>query len=94
MNTPLQAVTPSLTDAAGMVRVKEEIERCWPAAQAYWSRFLLLNDPDLSSAVPSVAQIQLRTRQVRVIYSFSSDRITVERSTVAIIYRLLNPLFD
>lgn len=41
-----------------------EIARCWPIAQAHWSRFLLLNDPDLRTDVPSVAQIALATRQI------------------------------
>lgn len=44
--------------------LREEIERCWPIAQAYWSRFLLLNDPQLSDEAHSVAQIALGTRQV------------------------------
>ena len=43
---------------------KEEIGRCWPAAKSRWSRFLLLNEPELSSEAHSVAQIHLGTRQV------------------------------
>lgn len=44
--------------------LREEIERCWPLAQAHWSRFLLLGDPDLNREAPSIAQIQLSNRQV------------------------------
>ena len=45
-------------------RIEAEIHSQWPGAQRQWSRFLLLNDPDLSDEVPSVAQISLSTRQV------------------------------
>lgn len=44
--------------------LSQEIDRHWAQAQAYWSRFLLLNDPELSADSPNIAQIQLRTRQV------------------------------
>lgn len=45
-------------------RLRDEISRLWPAAQAHWSRFLLLNHPDFSADAPSVAQIRLSTRQI------------------------------
>lgn len=45
-------------------RITAEIQRHWPSAQAHWSRFLLLNDPDLSNKTESVAQIALSTRQI------------------------------
>jgi hypothetical protein len=43
-----------------------ELRRTWPLAQAHWSRFLLLRDPGEDSTQPSVAQIDLRSRQVTV----------------------------
>lgn len=43
-----------------------ELRRAWPLAQAHWSRFLLLRDPGEDSGQPSVAQIDLRSRQVTV----------------------------
>ncbi len=45
---------------------RRELHRCWPLAQAHWSRFLLLSDPGEDSTQPSVAQIDLRSRQVTV----------------------------
>ena len=42
----------------------QEVERCWPLAQACWSRFLLLGKPNFDSEQHSIAQIDLRTRQV------------------------------
>jgi len=45
---------------------RRELLRCWPRAQAHWSRFLLLHEPIEDSAQPSVAQIDLRSRQVAV----------------------------
>jgi hypothetical protein len=45
-------------------RLAAEIARCWPLAQAYWSRFLLLGEPNEDPAQPSIAQIDLHTRQV------------------------------
>lgn len=45
-------------------RLEQEVNRCWPIAQNYWSRFLLLTDPDISQEIHSVAQIGLSTRQV------------------------------
>jgi hypothetical protein len=44
--------------------LQHEIARCWPLAQAYWSRFLLLGQPVDDSRQPSIAQIDLLTRQV------------------------------
>lgn len=43
-----------------------EMERCWPLAQQYWSRFLLLSDPVADPTQASIAQIHLGTRQVSV----------------------------
>jgi hypothetical protein len=40
------------------------IAECWPRAQAHWSRFLLLQPPVDDVAQPSVAHIDLVTRQV------------------------------
>src|SRR5690606_34196750 len=40
------------------------IAKAWPKAQAHWSRFLLLGEPELAPRLPSVAQIHLGTRQV------------------------------
>lgn len=45
---------------------RHELERCWPLAQAHWSRFLLLREPIIDSAQLSVAQIDLWSRQVAV----------------------------
>ena len=45
-------------------RLSQLIEQHWPAAQAHWSRFLLLADPIWSDDAHSIAQIDLRTRQV------------------------------
>ena len=49
----------------------DEIERCWPLAQAYWSRFLLLGKPIDDKKQVSIAQIDLCTRQV----SLNADMI-------------------
>ena len=37
---------------------------CWPRAQAHWSRFLLLGPPADDASQPTVAHIDLATRQV------------------------------
>jgi hypothetical protein len=52
-------------------RLRREIARCWPLAQAYWSRFLLLGQPVDDSAQASIAQIDLLSRQV----SLNADMI-------------------
>jgi hypothetical protein len=44
--------------------LRQEIARCWPLAQAYWSRFLLLGQPIDDSSQMSIAQIDLLSRQV------------------------------
>ncbi len=44
--------------------------RHWPAAQAHWSRFLLLSDPAPLTGVPSIAQIHLGSRQVQLNYEW------------------------
>src|SRR5439155_4115315 len=41
---------------------------CWPRAQAHWSRFLLLRPPADDAAQPTVAHIDLGTRQVALHY--------------------------
>jgi hypothetical protein len=46
--------------------LRRELHRRWPLAQAHWSRFLLLRAPGEDSAQPSVAQIDLRSRQVTI----------------------------
>ncbi len=53
-------------DTAEHDDLRRELHRCWPLAQAHWSRFLLLRDPGEDSAQPSLAQIDLRSRQVTV----------------------------
>jgi hypothetical protein len=45
-------------------RLRQEVARCWPLAQAYWSRFLLLGQPVDDPSQPSIAKIDLLTRQV------------------------------
>jgi hypothetical protein len=52
-------------------RLWQEIARCWPLAQAYWSRFLLLGPPVDDSSQPSIAQIDLLSRQV----SLNADQV-------------------
>jgi hypothetical protein len=54
---------PSTAERDELMR---ELERCWPCAQAHWSRFVLLRQPGEDSTQPSVAQIDLRSRQVTV----------------------------
>jgi hypothetical protein len=51
--------------------LRREVARCWPLAQAYWSRFLLLGEPVDDSGQPSIAQIDLLSRQV----SLNADQI-------------------
>lgn len=46
------------------LELQARIATCWPQAQAYWSRFLLLGAPQLRADMDSIAQIQLETRQV------------------------------
>ena len=55
--------TPTTAERDELMR---ELHRCWPGAQAHWSRFLLLREPGEDSCQPSVAQIDLRSRQVTV----------------------------
>jgi hypothetical protein len=57
-----------MTDVAnaGLDTLQGELRRCWPLAQAHWSRFLLLREPCEDGDQPSVAQIDLRSRQVSV----------------------------
>jgi hypothetical protein len=61
-----------------------EVARCWPLAQAYWSRFLLLGQPADDSSQPSIAQIDLGTRQV----SLNADEI-LSRGLVGSVEALL-----
>ncbi len=46
--------------------LRREIGRCWPLAQEHWSRFLLLREPNEDPNQPSVAQIDLTSRQVSI----------------------------
>src|SRR5262249_51658935 len=56
----------STTSTEGRDELMRELQRCWPLAQAHWSRFLLLRDPGEDPTQPSVAQIDLVSRQVTV----------------------------
>jgi hypothetical protein len=56
----------TVIDTAQRDELRRELHRCWPLAQAHWSRFLLLREPGEDSEQPSVAQIDLRSRQVTV----------------------------
>lgn len=47
-------------------QVLRAMEESWPAAQRRWSRFLLLTEPVDDPEQPSVAQIDLRSRQISV----------------------------
>ena len=53
----------SVTDEE-RTRIRAEIDRCWPIAKTRWSRFMLLDDPELLPDAHSVAQIHMGTRQV------------------------------
>ena len=55
--------------------LRQEIARCWPLAQAYWSHFLLLGHPIDDSSQPSIAQIDLLSRQV----SLNVDQILARK---------------
>lgn len=69
---------------AARSRLAEEISRAWPLAQASWSRFLLLSDPVGNAEQPSVAQINLSSRQV----SLNWERI-LEKDLVECVEALL-----
>lgn len=58
-------------DTAGLERIVAE---CWPRAQAFWSRFLLLRPPVDDSNQPSVAHIHLGTRQVALHFERIDNR--------------------
>lgn len=60
-NSPHLAATT--VDPEIRAAIEAEIARCWPAAQAHWSRFLLLGQPT-DGCLHSVAQINLNTREV------------------------------
>lgn len=47
-----------------MSELRDLVAECWPKAQAHWSRFLLLKHPIDRADQPSVAQIDLASRQV------------------------------
>jgi hypothetical protein len=53
-------------DKARYDALRRELDRSWPLAQAHWSRFLLLRAPHDDSTQESVAQIDLRSRQVTI----------------------------
>jgi hypothetical protein len=49
---------------AGGEDIRDQIRNAWPSAMAHWSSYLVLNDPALDAAQPSIAQIDLATRCV------------------------------
>lgn len=53
-----------MNDREQLARLDAEIRRSWPEAKAFWSRFLLLSEPVDNPTQPSVAQIDLASRQV------------------------------
>lgn len=53
-----------MTDRPPDRPIAELIAEAWPRAQAQWSSFLALSEPVLGTALPSVAQIHLGTRQI------------------------------
>jgi hypothetical protein len=55
-------------------RLHELVLQRWPAAQAHWSRFLLLSNPQHLPAAPSVAQIHLGSRQVLLNYDLIREK--------------------
>src|SRR4051812_43299022 len=67
-------------DADERERLRTEVARCWPRAQAYWSQFLLLGQPAEDSKQPSIAQIDLLSRQV----SLNADLILAKKLTGSI----------
>jgi hypothetical protein len=54
------------------------VAECWPRAQAHWSRFLLLHAPVGDAGQPSVAHINLATRQIGVHYPLIRDKGLVD----------------
>lgn len=56
----------------------QEIERCWPLAQARWSRFLLLSAPIDDAAHPSIARIHLGTRQIALSFAQIIERDLID----------------
>jgi hypothetical protein len=64
-------------DADERDHLQVEVARCWPRAQAYWSQFLLLGQPAEDSKQPSIAQIDLLSRQI----SLNTDLILAKKLT-------------
>ncbi len=52
--------------AGALAALEAQLADVWPAAQAEWSRFLLMGEATIVSDIASVAQIHLGTRQVSV----------------------------
>jgi hypothetical protein len=50
------------------------VVECWPRAQAHWSRFLLLRPPADDASQPTVAHIDLATRQVGLHYQLIREK--------------------
>jgi hypothetical protein len=69
MSAPVAVVDPEL-DAL--------VAECWPRAQAHWSRFLLLHPPAGDAGQPSVAHINLATRQVGLHYPLIREKELVD----------------
>lgn len=63
-----------MSQSSELRTVAEAVERCWPAAQACWSRFLLLRPPLDDSESDSIAHIDLRARQVFVNHRLVHDK--------------------
>ena len=50
------------------------VAECWPRAQAHWSRFLLLPPPSADGPQPSIAHIDLATRQIGLHYRLIREK--------------------
>lgn len=59
-------MTAALDHREQQALLEQELDRCWPIAQEYWSRFLLLGRPIDDPAQSSIAQIDLISRQVSI----------------------------
>jgi hypothetical protein len=57
---------PTLTPKPMPPELKAAVDAAWPLAKAHWSTFLLLSDPVHVPDDPSIAKIDLRTRQVSI----------------------------
>ncbi|MEK6237971.1 MAG: hypothetical protein N2C14_24935 [Planctomycetales bacterium] len=66
--------TTQLETSGARRELERKIARCWPAARARWSRFLLLADPMDNPEQESIAQIHLGSRQVSLRYDMLLDK--------------------